>query len=75
MADDIDVRRLRLQPGDILAWESNRDDVDLDTIGRNLRIILDRAGHADVPIWLCSGGAKLAVVRIANDNEPPAAST
>jgi hypothetical protein len=67
MADQTDVRRLRLQPGDILAFETEKElsPDQARGIGQNLRAVLDRAGHSDVPIWLCAGGGKLTVIDAA----------
>ncbi len=75
MADDIDVRRLRLQQGDILAFETDRELSPDATraIGQNLRAVLDRAGHQAVPIWICAGHGQLTVVS-AEDAAAAAAS-
>lgn len=69
MADDIDVRRLRLQSGDILSFQTDQklSADEINRIGVNLRALLDAAGHSDVPIWLSSGGCRLTVISPAND--------
>jgi hypothetical protein len=62
-ASDIDVRRLRLQPGDaVLVRLPLRTIEDPAPATRAVREALALAGHADVPVLLCSDQVDVSIL-------------
>jgi len=63
---DIDVRRLRLEPGDILAIRlAKRPTGDqLERYDSAIRAMLIRAGHGEIPVLYLEPGASLEILTI-----------
>jgi len=59
-----EVRRLRLQPGDVVVMQTDRELTAEhgQQLALQLRQVLDAAGHQNVPAILLYDGVELAVV-------------
>jgi hypothetical protein len=64
MADNVDVRRLRLQPGDslVLTTPEGMNVPDARRHGEQLRRHLDELGHAEVDVLVVTGGCALFTI-------------
>lgn len=62
---DVDVRRLRLRPGDALVVQLKRDATagDARTIAENVAAWLQRAGAPPTPVLILNDGSTIAQVR------------
>lgn len=68
----LDVEVLRLQPGDVLAVHvGEMPQETAAAIGDWVISVLTQAGHADVPVAVFIGNARLAVVRPEEAEEAP----
>lgn len=63
---------LRLQPGDVLALQFpgvlSREVAT--TVGANMKAVLAKAGHQDVPVAVLMDGVTVAIIRQADDLAP-----
>lgn len=60
--DDIDVKRLRLQPGDIVIVTLRGNVPDPRGAAASIRDALDNAGHQDMKFLMLTGDTEISVL-------------